>query len=84
MADVKVGKVSHYYDHVSVAVVDLTKKLKVGDKIKFVKGKEELFQQTVASIEYEHKKLDSAGKGKSIGLQVDKKVKDGTEVYKVE
>lgn len=84
MADVKVGKVSHYYNKISVAVLDLDKKLSVGDKIKFVRGKEDLFVQEISSMEFEHKKVNSAGKGESIGLKVDQPVKEGIDVYKTE
>jgi hypothetical protein len=31
--DIRVGKVTHYYDHISVAVLELTGELKVGDTI---------------------------------------------------
>lgn len=83
MANVKVGRVSHYYDKIGVAVLDLDKKISEGDKIKFAKKGEDLFEQEVASMEYEHKKLKSAGRGKSIGLKVDQPVKKGVDVYKV-
>ncbi len=83
MTDTKVGVISHYYDNLSVAVVDLEKTLKVGDKIKFVRHKEDLFQQEVASMQEEHKQVKTAGKGKNVGLKVDQKVKEGVEVYKV-
>ena len=32
----KVGRVSHYYDKIGVAIVELDGTLSVGDKIKFV------------------------------------------------
>lgn len=83
MTDLKLGVVSHYYDHLGVAVIDLDKTIKVGDKIKFVKHGEDLFQQEVSSIQEEHKQVETAGKGKAVGLKVDKKVRDGVEVYKV-
>jgi len=84
MANLKVGKVVHYYEKIGVAVVDLNKKLKVGDRIKFVRGGADLFEQEVCSMEFEHKKIDSAKKGESVGMKVDQKVKNGVEVYKIE
>lgn len=84
MADVKVGKVSHYYDKLGVAVLDLSDNLKVGDKIKFVRGGEDLFSQEVSSIQSEHKSIDRATAGESVGLKVDQEVKDGAEVFKVD
>lgn len=79
----KVGKVSHYYDKLNVAIIDLDGTLSVGDKIKFVRGGEDLFEQKVESIQIEHEKKDSAGKGDVIGLKTNEAVKEGTEVFKV-
>ena len=84
MADTKIGKISHYYDKIGVAVIDVEKKLTVGDKIKFVHKGEDLFEEVVESIEYEHKKIESAKKGESVGLKVIQPVKEGVEVFKVE
>ncbi len=80
----KIGSVSHYYDKIKVAILNLTSDIKVGDKIKFVRGGEELFSQNVDSIQVEHKSIDSASSGDVIGLMVENDVKEGTEVYKVE
>jgi len=78
----KIGKITHYYDKISVAVVELDGDLSVGDKIKFSRGGEDLFEQEVKSIQVEHNKINSAKKGDTIGLKVDKEVKDGAEVFK--
>lgn len=77
------GKVTHYYDKLGVAVVDLTSGLSVGNKIKFVRGGEDLFEQEVDSMQVEYKELKSAKKGDTIGLKVDEEVKEGAEVYKL-
>jgi putative protease len=84
MADFKIGKVTHYYDKISVAVVELSGMLSVGDKIKFMRGGEDLFEQNVDSIQIEHEKKDSADKGEVVGLKVTNEVKEGAEVYKVQ
>ena len=78
----KVGRVSHYYDKLGVAIIDLDGTLSVGDKVKFVRGGEDLFSQTVDSIQIEHEKKDSAKKGDVVGLKVNEALKEGTEVYK--
>lgn len=83
MADKKVGKVSHYYDKIGVAVVDLTVGLKKGDKIKIIKDDEE-FEQEVQSMQVDHKEVNTAKKGDSVGLKVDQEVKRKAEVYKLE
>jgi translation elongation factor EF-1alpha len=79
----KVGKVTHYYDKIGVAIIALGSNLAVGDKIKFIRGGEDLFEQTVDSIQIEHEKKDSAGKGDVIGLKTNEQVKEGTEVFKI-
>jgi len=83
MADLKIGTVTHYYDKIGVGVVELTAPLAVGETIKFVRGGEDLFEQKVDSMQVEHEKVDAVKKGDTIGLKIDKEVKEGAEVYKV-
>lgn len=79
--DKVIGKVVHYYDKLGVAIIDLKSgKLKVGDQLKFKHGDEE-FSQKVASLQIEHKVVESVKKGDSFGVKVDKPTKPGTEVY---
>lgn len=79
----KIGKVTHYYDKIEVAIVELDGSLSVGDKVKFVRGGEDLFEQEVDSIQIEHEKVDSAKKGDVVGLKTKEMVKEGAEVFKV-
>ena len=79
----KIGRVSHFYDKIGVAIVELDGTLAVGDSIKFVRGGEDLFEEKVESIQIEHKKVDSAGKGDVIGLKTNEAVREGAEVFKV-
>jgi putative protease len=83
MADFKVGKVTHYYDKIGVAIVELDADLGSGDKVKFVRGGEDLFEQSVESMQIEHKQIKSAKKGDVVGLKADQEVKEGAEVYKI-
>lgn len=81
--DNPIGKVVHYYDKLSVAIIDLEKGgLKVGDEVKFKRGDEE-FSQKIESLQVDHKDVDSVKKGDSFGVKVDKPTKPGTEVYLV-
>lgn len=79
----KVGTVTHYYDKLGVAIVELDGNLSAGDEIKFAKAGEDFFQQKVESIQVEHEKKDTAGKGDVVGLKTNEKVTQGTEVFKV-
>lgn len=84
MADKKlVGKVTHFFPKVSVAVVELSDTLKVGDKIS-IEGRGNVVEQAVDSMEVEHKKIEVANSGDEIGMKVNGKVKEGDQVFKVE
>ncbi|OGM28258.1 hypothetical protein A2962_00010 [Candidatus Woesebacteria bacterium RIFCSPLOWO2_01_FULL_39_61] len=83
MAEFKVGRVTHYYDKIGVAIIELDSDLGVGDRIKFSRGGEELFEQDVDSIQIEHEKKDKAGKGDVIGLKTTREVKEGAEVIRL-
>jgi len=80
MADKPVGKVTHYYDKINVAVLELDRALKVGDTIKIVKGDTE-FTQTIDSMQIDRKEVKSAKKGDSIGLKVDQPIKPKADVF---
>lgn len=81
--DKKIGVVTHYYDKIGVAVVELTGDISIGDKVRFVRGGEDLFEQEIGSIQLEHEKLEKADAGQTVGVEVEQKVKDGAEVYKI-
>jgi putative protease len=78
----KVGKVTHYYDHIGVAILELSHGLKVGDRVKF-EGRGAHFEQEVQSMQINHKPVQSAKKGEVVGLLVSEEVKEGTLVEKV-
>ena len=82
MADSKVGKITHYFDKIGVAVVDLSGSLAVGDTIK-ISGKDKEFTMTVASMQIEHEQIKEAKKGDTIGMKVDQKTGEGDEVYRL-
>lgn len=82
MADFKVGKITHYYDKISVAVLELSDSLAVGDTIK-ISGSDEEFKMTVESMQVEHEQIKEAKKGDVVGLKVDQPVHEGDEVYRV-
>lgn len=77
-----IGKISHYFSKIGVAVIDLIDTLEVGDIIRIVGG-ETGFEQTVESMEIEHQKVEKAKKGDSVGLKVKQKVREGYRVYKL-
>ena len=77
-----VGKVTHYYSKISVAVIELTDSLSVGDEIS-IEGANTNFTQPIESMQVMHKNIQEAKKGDAIGLKVKDKVREGDSVYKV-
>ena len=77
-----VGVVTHFYDHISVAVIDVMNEIKVGDTIEFV-GHEQSFKQKVLSMQIEHEQVKVAKKKQIIGMKVARPVKEKELVYKV-
>lgn len=77
-----IGKISHYFGNIGVAVIDLSDKLQEGDEIRIVGGETD-FVQKAESIEVDRKKVKEAKKGESVGLKVDQKVREGYKVFKV-
>lgn len=83
MKEKLIGKITHYYGKINVAIVELSAPLKVGDKI-HLKGHETDFEQTVSSMQIDYQNIDEAKKGDVIGLKVEQKVREGDEVYLIE
>lgn len=83
MSEVEIGKVTHYFDHISVAALALTGTIKLGDTI-HIHGHSTDFTQTVASLQIEHKPVESAKAGDDVALKVEHKVHPNDKVFKVE
>jgi len=85
MADTKIGKITHYYDKIGVAILKVTDSpLGIGETIKITdKDGEEKFTQEVTSMQIEHQQVKKAKKGNEIGLKIDQEVKEGDKVLEV-
>jgi putative protease len=77
-----IGKITHYFGKIGVAVIQLEDNLKVGETIRIVGGQTD-FTQTVESMEVEHQKIKEAKAGDSVGLKVNQKVREGYKVFKL-
>ena len=77
----QIGNVTNFYSKISVAVVQLTAPVNVGDKI-LIKGDTTNFEQAIESMQIEHKNIPRAEAGQSIGLKVNDRVRPGDIVYK--
>ena len=78
---VEVGHVTHFFTRISVAVVELSATLAVGDTI-LVKGPSTDFEQVVGSMQIEHENIERAEAGQSIGLKTEQRVREEDIVYK--
>ncbi len=78
-----VGRIIHYFSDISVAVVNLTAPIKIGDEIRIIGGKETDFEQKISSMQIEREGVKSAKKGDSVGMKVEQKVHEGYKVYRV-
>jgi translation elongation factor EF-1alpha len=83
MAGKRVGKVTHFFDHLSVAVLTLTETIRVGDSLHFL-GHGTDFMQTVSSMEIEHKSVQAAKPGDDVALKVEQRVRPNDAVFSVE
>jgi len=80
--EMKVGKVTHYFTKIGVAVVEVTDgSIKAGDEV-HIKGHTTDFRQKVGSLQVEHEKIQVAEPGMSIGMKVDEPVRAHDLVYK--
>ena len=77
----EIGKVTHFFEKASVAVVELSGSLKVGDSIN-IKGNTTDFEQKVESMQIEHKNIKEAKAKQSIGLKVKERVSQNDKVFK--
>ena len=78
----EVGKVAHFFSKISVAVIDLSGPVSVGDKI-HIMGPTTDFEQTIESMQIEHQNVKMATAGQSIGMKVKEYVREKDIVYKV-
>ena len=80
---VEAGYISHFFDRINVAVIEVTAPIKQGDLLQ-IKGHTTNFQQRIMSMQINHQSVPSAKPGDSIGLKVNALVRKGDRVYKVE
>ena len=74
------GEVSHFFDKICVAVIEVKSPMKVGDRIS-IEGPQTNFTQTINSIQVEHDKIQMAKAGQSVGMKVANPVRKKDLVY---
>lgn len=83
MNEIEIGKVRHYFDKLSVAVIELTAgELAIGDTI-HIKGHTTDVTSKVESLQIEHTKLEKGAVGQSVGTRIAGKAREHDKVFKV-
>jgi hypothetical protein len=82
MNEVQIGSVTHYFNRISVAVLELDDELEIGDVVHIV-GRITDFVMRVASMEIDHQKVQTVSPGQDVALQVDEYVRAGDAIFKV-
>jgi len=82
MAEKEIGKITHYFPHVSAGVIALTDTLKVGETI-HIRGAHDDITQVVDSMQVDHKPVTECKPGDQVGLKVAQKVHPHDKVFKV-
>ena len=80
MTGKKIGEVSHYFNQINVAVLNLSANLKKGDNVHFL-GHGCDFRQEITSMQIEHESIETAKKGDMVAVKVEKPVRKGTVAY---
>jgi putative protease len=77
-----IGEVTHYYNKIGVAIVKFFKTVPVGTRVRF-HGATTDFEQTISSMQFDHKEISEAKKNQEVGIKVNSKVREGDKVYEV-
>ncbi len=77
-----VGKITHFFTNISVAVIELSDVIKTGDTIS-IEGATTNIEQNVDSMQIHNNPVSEAKAGDAIGIKVKKRVREGDQVYRV-
>ena len=82
MSGTQIGQVTHYFDHLHVAAVELNSPIHVGDMIHIL-GHSTDFKQKVTSLQIEHHIVGEAHPGDDVGMKVAQKVHAHDKVFRL-
>lgn len=74
-----VAEVTAFFDKIKVAILKVEKPLKLGQKLQFEDGTEQL----ISSMQHNHEQIKVAKPGQEIGVKVGAHVQVGQKVYRV-
>lgn len=76
----QIGKITHYFSKIGVAVLELSDSLNAGDDIVIATHNGD-FEQHVDSMQVQHEQVTAAKAGDAVGLKVVSPVKEGNAVF---
>lgn len=76
----RIGEVTHFFGKISVAVLNLSNDLKVGDSVHFL-GRNTDFQQEIQSMQVEHQEVTEVSAGDDVAVKVSQRVRKGDSVF---
>ena len=80
--EIEIGRITHYYNHLNVAVISLTDELKLGDKIHIV-GHHTNLTERIGSMEVNHHSVLFVEPGDNVAIKVNDRVHEHDKVYRV-
>jgi putative protease len=80
--ETQIGKITHYYSHLNVAVLQLTDRLKLGETIHIFGHTTDLVQK-VTSMEVDHRRVVVVEPGENVAVKVIEPVRVHDEIYRV-
>lgn len=78
----QIGKVVHFYNNINVAVLRLSRDIKIGDVVHFL-GRSTDVQQEVTSMEVEHEPVTEVKAGGEVAIKVKQRVRRGDSVFRI-
>lgn len=78
----EIGRITHYYNHLHVAVLNLREPLLVGDLIHIL-GHSTDFMQKVTSLQIEYHNVAGVNPGDDVALKVIEPVREHDVIYRV-
>ncbi|MGD2161964.1 MAG: hypothetical protein PVI81_07120 [Anaerolineales bacterium] len=78
----RIGEVTHFFNKINVAVIQLEKPLQKGDHLHFL-GAHTDFPQVIESIQVEHENVDEVAAGDEAAVKVEKRVRRGDSVFRL-
>ncbi len=82
MEETRIGKVTHFFGRIGVAVLSLTESARVGDTIR-IRGRTTDLTQRVESMQIAHKAVAEARPGEDVAIMVNDRVRVDDGVYKI-